>query len=219
MTTARKKAYAKIRDAILGGKFPPGSHLKEEDLARLFHVSRTPVRQALRALATEGLVTIPSNRRTQVADVSERYFEEVFDVLAQLESYSAGLAAVRMTPEQLAKVKAIQAKLEEAVKLSDDNDQVFLDLNSQFHKAIHKACDNDKVYELILRIVDLPHNLYLKFRGLTESHSPKALSEHRQIIAALEAKDKPYAEMLMRSHVESVRRHYRQRWAAHGLQE
>ncbi len=216
MATARQKAYSKIRGAILIGRFPPGSHLKEEDLSRLYAVSRTPVRQALRALAEEGLVTIHANRRSRVADVSERYFEEIFDVLAELESYAAGLAAERMSNEQLAHVRAIQAKLEAAVKSTGDNDQVFLDLNSEFHKAIHVACDNDKVYELILRVVDLPHNLYLKFRGITESHSPKALSEHRQIVDALAKRDRAHAALLMRAHIESVRRHYRDRWKVGG---
>lgn len=216
MPTAKNKTYTKIRELILGGKFAPGSHLKEDELSRLYRVSRTPVRQALRMLASEGLVTIRSNRRTHVAEVSERYFEEIFDVLAELESYSAGLAASRMTDARLAHIKDIQSKLESAVKRSSDNDRVFLELNSQFHKAIHLGSENDKVYELILRVVDLPHNLYLKFRGLTESHSNKALSEHRQIIASLERRDRSHAALLMRAHVESVRRHYRERWVAFG---
>ena len=96
MPTAKQRAYEKIRKSIFSGTFPPGSHLREEELARVCKASRTPVRQAIRMLASEGLVTIGANKRCYVSNVDETHAEEIFDLLAFLEGYSAGLAAERI---------------------------------------------------------------------------------------------------------------------------
>eukprot|EP01031_Cornospumella_fuschlensis_P015528 gene15528-18984_t len=101
LPTAKLRTYQTIRKAILSGTFPPGSHLREEELSELCETSRTPVRQAIRRLADEGFVTIGANKRSYVADVDEIHAEEIFDFLACLESYLAGLAALRITPEKL----------------------------------------------------------------------------------------------------------------------
>ena len=88
-STAQNRAYVIIRKAILNGRFPPGSPLRQEQLAKQFHLSRTSVRFAIQSLADDGLVEIGDTRRSFVADISETHAEETFDILAVLEPYSA----------------------------------------------------------------------------------------------------------------------------------
>jgi DNA-binding GntR family transcriptional regulator len=208
--TAKQRAYEKIRKAIFKGSFQPGSHLKEEELAAYCEASRTPVRQAIRMLASEGLVTIGTNKRSYVSDVSETHAEEIFDLLSFLESYSAGLAAKRITPESLDKLRAIVAEQEALVRRRPDDDRAFLELNSRFHRTLHRSCGNRTLTELIFRIVDFAQSLYLKLGQSTESHS--SLRQHQAIVDALARRDSAHAELMMRVHTESVRREFRELW-------
>jgi DNA-binding GntR family transcriptional regulator len=210
VTTAKQRAYEKIRKAIFKGSFPPGFHLKEEDLAEYCSASRTPVRQAIRMLASEGLVTIAVNKRCYVSDVSEAHAEEIFDILSFLESYSAGLVAKRITPEALDKLRDIVAEQEALVLKRPDDDRTFLDLNSRFHRTLHRASGNRTLTELIFRIVDFAQSLYLKLGQSTESHS--SLRQHKAIVDALAKGDSAHAELMMRVHTESVRREFRELW-------
>lgn len=211
MPTATQRAYAKIRKAILTGKFPRGFHLGEDEIAAFCHTSRTPVRHAIGLLATEGLVTVRSNGRSYVSDMTIEHFEEMFDVMAMLESYSAGLAAVRVTRQQLEELRAVSAALARAARGPYD-EKLLLELNSQFHKAIHAASGNGRLNELVLQIVDFPHTVYLKFGDTGSSHNEDALSEHDRIMEALEQGDREQTSLMMKVHTEAVRRRARALW-------
>ena len=91
-STAIKTAYNAIFEGIIQRTYLPGYHLREEVFSEILNISRTPVRQAIRQLAAEGLVDIKENRRSYVKDVSEENIEIIYDILANLESYSVGLA-------------------------------------------------------------------------------------------------------------------------------
>jgi len=208
--TAKNKAYGKIRNAIFGGRFPPGHQLKEDDLIGYCDVSRTPVRQALKMLADEGLVTVMSNRRSYVADVSEAHSEEIYDILSMLESYSAGLAAQRITADELKTLQEILREMDKITRTSPHDGKGFLELNSRFHKAIHSAAGNATLYEILQRIVDFPATLYLKIGISTDNEA--AITEHSAIIDALAAGDRNYAALTMRIHTETTRREFRELW-------
>ena len=212
MATAKEIAYELIRNSIFSGKFQPGHQLKEEELAGLLDVSRTPVREALRQLADQGLIEIRANRRSYVADVTEAQFEELMDILSFLESYSARRAARRISKGELEELKQINAEIEQAV----DDDPHFLQLNSKFHRAIHRAAGSHKLYELIDRIIDFHHNLYFKFGQIPARHNPLSVIEHQNIIEALEDGDEEYAALMMKAHNESVRRAFRHYWSERG---
>jgi len=208
--TAKQRAYNKVRNAIFGGKFPPGYQLKEDDLIDYCGVSRTPVRQALKMLADEGLVTVKSNRRSYVADVSEAHSEEIYDILAMLESYSAGLAADRITADELQILREIVAEMIALNSKRPTDGKTYLELNSKFHKAIHHCSGNATLYEIIQRIVDFPATLYLKI-GI-ETDNSTAIEEHSSIIDALAKGDRDYAAMTMKMHTETTRREFRDLW-------
>lgn len=213
MSTASEIAYREVRGDILGAVFPPGHQLKEVVLAERFGVSRTPVRQALRALADDGLVTVRPNGRTYVSEVNRAQFEETFDVVVMLESHSAGLAARHISDADIARLEAIEqdrAQVSSTDRKADH--RVFIDLNSEFHRIIHRASNNEKVMDLVMRVVDFPNNIYTMFGQINSSHNPKSLAQHQQIIEALKARDREWTTLEMRAHAESVRRSYRTLW-------
>ena len=210
MTTANKLAFDKIRNAIFGGKFPPGYQLKEEELAKRFDVSRTPIRQAIRSLADQGLVEIRSNRRSYVTEINEAQFEQQFDLLAFLESYSAGLSAERISKQNIERLRELNAGMQETIETEDN--KRFLELNAEFHQIIHENSGSNKVLELLHRIIQFPHNLYLKFGQIPDWHNAESVVEHEQIIDALESGDRSFAEIRMRAHTESVRTAFRELW-------
>jgi DNA-binding GntR family transcriptional regulator len=208
--TAKQRAYEKIRKSIFSGAFPPGFHLGEEELAEVCKASRTPVRQAIRMLAAEGLVTIGANKRCYVSDVDEAHAEEIFDLLSFLEGYSAGLAAERASDEQVKELREIIDAQRKLVDSRPNDDRAFLELNSRFHRALHGCSGNRTLNDLIARIVDFTQSLYLKLGRSTES-KPQVM-QHEAIVDAIAKRDRRYAEMMMRVHLESVRREFRELW-------
>ena len=213
MATARERVYQKIRTRIFSGKYSPGHQLKEEELAEDFAVSRTPVRMALRQLADEGLVTVRSNHRSYVSDVGETQFGEIFELIVFLESYSASLSARRVTPGQLGQLRRLVDEMEHLVRERPDDHRAFLENNAQFHRLIHSIHGNQKVKEVLDRVVNFPHNLYLKFGQINAQHNPKSVEEHRAIVEALAAGDPAFTALTFRMHSESVRRSFRELWA------
>jgi len=212
VATAKQQAYERIRNAIFSGTFEPGYQLKEEALAEKLGISRTPVREAVRLLANEGLVDIKPNRRSYVADITETQFEEVFDLLAYLESYSAGLASAHIPQSAIDKLHSLNNAMAKTVAPADNRE--FLTLNSQFHRTIHQYSESHKVHELLMRIIEFPHNLFLKFDQIPDWHNSRSVVEHDLIINALASGDKNFATVQMRAHTESVRHAFRSLWVA-----
>jgi DNA-binding GntR family transcriptional regulator len=210
LPTAKLRTYQTIRKAILNGTFPPGSHLREEELSELCNTSRTPVRQAIRRLADEGLVTIAANKRSYVADVDETHAEEIFDFLAFLESYLAGLAATRITPEKLEDLRSVLDLQKQLISAHPEDDQRFLELNIQFHRLIHQAGGSPILLEIASRVENFTQSLYLKHGKATENAG--SVQQHEELFDALASGDKTRSELLMRLHVESVRKECREIW-------
>ena len=206
MSTAQNLAYAKIRHAILSGTFRPGSQLRQEELADKFKMSRTSVRFAIQALADDGLVEIGETRRSFVADITETHAEETFDILSLLEPYSAGLAAERASDQDIDELRALIEEMQDVIK----DDIRFLELNSRFHRKIHRMSGNRALREIIERLVDFPTTLYLKLGKSTESGD--ANDDHRRILNALEHRDRELVALEMKAHVEYRRREFREQW-------
>lgn len=210
MTTAKQRAYQQLRDAIFSGTFKPGHQLKEEELADQINVSRTPIRQAIHLLADQGLVDIRPNHRSYVADFTAAQFEEVFDLLSFLEGYSAGLAAIHIPQSAIDELRKLNELMSKTCAPADNRE--FLELNSKFHKIIHEHSGSQKVNGLLLRLIEFPHNLYLKFNQIPDWHNAQSVIEHSLIIESLASGDKRFATMQMRAHIESVRHAFRKLW-------
>lgn len=209
--TARAKAYRHIKQEILTGAFPPGFHLREERLTEIIGVSRTPVRQALSMLAGEGFVYVNDNKRSYVMDVDEESAEEIFDLLIKLEGYSAKLAAKKIDPQKLQELEELHQRMVELSSGDNYNDEIFLDLNAQFHDKVHLLSGNKQLYEMIKKIVNFPTIIYLKFNVRTESDGSN--HHHGEILKALRERDAEMAEVLMRMHVAYIKSEYRNIWS------
>jgi len=203
VATAKKQAYERLRNAIFSGAFEPGYQLKEEALAGKLKVSRTPVREAIRLLANEGLVDIKSNRRSYVADITETQFEEIFDLLSFLEGYSIGLAVTSIPDSAIDKLRDLNEEMSKTSAPQDNRE--FLQLNTEFHKTIHSYSESHKAHDLLMRIIEFPHNLYLKFNQIPDWHNSRSVD-------ALTSGNKQYAISQMQAHTESVRHAYRELW-------
>ncbi|MEO1081727.1 MAG: GntR family transcriptional regulator [Pseudomonadota bacterium] len=202
--TAVKQAYEHIRNAIFSREFPPGFHLREEEFSETLNMSRTPVRQAIRQLATEGLVDIKENRRSYVTDVADEDIDLIFDLVAILESYSVRRAAERITSEQLEELKQIEDDLEAA---DPEDDSSFLNANARFHNLLHDASGSRLLRKLVDLVISYPMLFYLKAGVHTENET--AAKEHREIIDALINGTPDYAALKMRIHTETVRNQYK----------
>ncbi len=202
--TAVKQAYDYIRSAIFNRTYPPGFHLREEVFAETLNMSRTPVRQAIRQLASEGLVDIKENRRSYVTDVADEDIDLIFDLVALLESYSVRRAAERLTSEQIDELRAIEDELEAA---DEDDDSSFLEANARFHNLLHDASGSRLLRKMVDLVISYPMLFYLKAGVHTENKT--AAKEHREIIEAIVEGTPDYAALKMRVHTETVRHQYK----------
>ncbi|WP_018700728.1 GntR family transcriptional regulator [Amorphus coralli] len=199
---ARRPRVAEIRDAlengILTGEVPAGERLDEQALADRFGVSRTPVREAVRQLASTGLVELIPNRGAFVRKVSTRELIEMFEVMAGLEAMAGRLATRRASPEQMGRLVAALEACERAAA-SGDTDAYYAE-NGVFHAAIYEASGNDFLIAEASRL----HQRLMTYRRL-QLRVPRrmghSLAEHRAIVEAITAGDETQAETALREHI------------------
>ncbi|MSQ75944.1 MAG: GntR family transcriptional regulator, partial [Rhodoferax sp.] len=130
-----------LRQRIFARELPPGSWIDELKIAEAYGISRTPLREALKVLATEGLITMKLRRGAYVTEVSDRDLADVYHLLGLLESDAAAAVAERATPAQLLELQALHAELE-ASGLPDQADQDrFFDVNERFHMCLLDLAD------------------------------------------------------------------------------
>lgn len=201
-------AYDGIRAAILDGRYPQGTHLKEELLAASLGVSRTPVREALRRLAADGMIRYGDGQGAQVARWSDVELEEIIGLRAHLESYGARLAARRITAGQLAELQRLDGEMMRAAadKPPDFLARIAL-ANDRFHKLIMEAAQCDRLAAMINGLIEVP--LVLRtFRNYSDAELHRSLHHHGDVVAALGDRDAERAEAVMRAHLLSARRLY-----------
>ncbi|MDF1485217.1 GntR family transcriptional regulator [Ramlibacter sp. H39-3-26] len=187
-----------LRQRIYHRQLEPGSWIDELKIAEEFGISRTPLREALKVLAAEGLVTMKVRRGAYVTEVSAKDLADVYHLLSLLESDAAGVVACRATPAQLQQLQALHAELEAA---TDDRDR-FFEINERFHLRVLEIADNRWRLQLVAdlrKVMKLNrHNSLLKTGRIAES-----LAEHRAIMAALATHDGAAAIACMQAHFDS----------------
>lgn len=190
-----------LRDAILSGRFKPGERLVEDRLARRFGVSRNPVREALKALHSEGIVTIAPRRGATVARLSIDEAEEVIELRSALEGLSARLAARRLEPEAGDNLEAILRQGDEA---ADRGDHAELHrLNDAFHSALAEAGSNRYLADFMRSLRAKTHWL---FASISRERSVESWREHASILRAVLDRDQEMAALLASRHVTNVGR-------------
>lgn len=184
-----------LRQRIFNRELAPGSWIDELKLAEEYGISRTPLREALKVLATEGLVTMKVRRGAYVTEVSERDLEDVYHLLALLESDAAGVVAETATAAQLKELQGLHQELEKAAV---DRER-FFQINEAFHMRLLEIANNrwrDQMVADLRKVMKLNrHNSLLKTGRIEES-----LQEHRAIMQALAARDAEGTAQRMREH-------------------
>ncbi|WP_163708129.1 GntR family transcriptional regulator [Mycobacterium timonense] len=198
-------AYRLIRRAIAEGEFEPGSRLVEQRIGEMFDLSRTPVREALRALAADGLVTIERNRGAIVATMSDTDIRDQYELRARLESLAAERAATRMGGDGIAALDAAIAEFDEGIELMsgpspDAGLRRITAANSAFHQAIVVGAQHRRLSALLEHAVDIPL-VYQVFRHQTRQERERSNLFHRMVRDAIADGEAQRAGALMAEHI------------------
>lgn len=212
MSRASKKAYKAIRARILTGEFAPGAHLKEEELAEVCGVSRTPIRDALRTLSAEEYVRVVPNHGAYVAEWSDDDIKDIFTLRAMLEGYAAQLAAARAMPGHIEEMSHLYRAVSEMLEKSGEPDrEMFLQVNRRFHEIITEAAGSRRLKLMIGRLIEQP----LIARTVTSfsvGGMVRSNQQHSDLIDAIRARDGVWAQAVMRSHILAAYQTYKQRY-------
>jgi DNA-binding GntR family transcriptional regulator len=190
-----------LAEAILSGEFAPGSRLDEQHLAQRYSVSRTPVREALRQLATTGLIEMRPRRSAVVARVTPAQLEELFVAMGELEATCARLAALSMGPTERRGLQALHDQMKEIAARNDPVE--FADANHALHGMIYKGAHNAILAETAVSI----RRRLAPFRRAQfhlEGRLPRSLAEHDAVVSAIVRGDAPAAHAAMLHHVTLV---------------
>lgn len=200
MSRAGDRAYSGIRTLIVSGELPPGAPLREEHLADLCGVSRTPVREALRRLEAELFVVRSETQRTLVADWSQQDIDEMFTLRGMLESHAAARAATRITDLAIGELAALNTSIDMAVSSPVADVQSFLDHNREFHRVILDAAASPRLSASLATLIEQP---VVRRTALHYSREQLARSahEHGELISAFAARDADWARAVMHSHI------------------
>ncbi|MDA5194170.1 GntR family transcriptional regulator [Govanella unica] len=211
MSRASDIAYLEIRAKILSGELAPGSQLKEEELADICKVSRTPIRDALRRLEAEMFVRRTDTQRTYVPEWTSGDIEEVFTLRAMLEGHAAARAAERITGMQIDQLRLhndlIAKSMLDVKNLDIDS---FLQQNRLFHDLVIETAASTRLAGMLSKLVEQPivHRTALGYdqREMLQSHT-----EHEQLIAAFRDSDGQWAQSVMTSHIRRAYHAYEAR--------
>jgi DNA-binding GntR family transcriptional regulator len=196
-------AYEFLKSSVLSGHFNPGERLTEEHLAKKLGVSRTPVREALHKLESEGLIKPLETRGFIVSRDSKDEVEELFELRAILEGYALRMISERISEEDLKQLDRLVAGAEDALRRKR-MEEVFK-WNTKFHDTLHGiVVDKKRLHRLLVNI----RKYVLRYRMDTLQYpdgGKRAVDGHRKILLALKLKDPDLCERMMREHIQEAK--------------
>lgn len=192
----------RLRLRIFSHELTPGSWIDELKIAEAYGISRTPLREALKVLAAEGLVTMKVRRGAYVTEVSERDLTDVYHLLSLLEADAASVVAATATESQLEELQTLHHELEAAAKPGQQDRAQFFEINERFHLRLLEIANNrwrDQLVADLRKVMKLNrHNSLLKSGRIDES-----LNEHRSLMTAILARDAVLAMQYMQVHFKN----------------
>ncbi len=197
-TTLAERIEARIEADIVEGRLLPGDRLDEEELAERLSASRTPVREALRKLASSGLVSIRPRAGASVARPTITDLVELFEVVAELEAFAARLSCARASEDQLAEIARMHALCEH--EAANGTAESYFEVNRRFHGAIWDGSNNSALVDQ-LRLADRRLSPYRRHITFHPGRCKDSQSEHRKIATALATRSAEAAATEMRDHV------------------
>ena len=191
-----------LRQRIFKRELEPGNWIDELKIAEEYGISRTPLREALKVLAAEGLVTMKVRRGAYVTEVSAQDLADVYHLLSLLESDAAAVVAQQATPAQLGELQQLHQQLEAAALADQEDTQQFFSVNERFHLRLLEIANNrwrDQMAADLRKVMKLYRQNSLQKSGRVA----QSLAEHRVIMDALVARDACASAAAMRSHLAS----------------
>lgn len=196
----REMVFESLREAIIQGRLRPGERLMEIQLAEEMGVSRTPVREAIRKLELEGFVVMVPRKGAYVAGISVKDIVDIFEVRAALEGLAAGLAAERITEEEMDQLERSIHK----INVSAEEDlQAVVEGDTAFHALIYKSSRNQRLEQIIINL----HEQINRFRVTSLSQPGRlkiALDEHTKIVESISDRNVEESQKLATEHIENA---------------
>ena len=205
--------FARLRQLIIAGELAPGSKIPERELCARFGVSRTPLREAIKVLAAQGLVRLEQHRGAIVAEMEPVELEELLPISAAIEALSGKLACEHITDEEVAAIRTLHDRMMAAHRAGDRD--TYLAFNYKIHNSILAAARNpllSSVYDATFFKVGRTRVRPL----LTPEILAQALADHEDIITALETRNGERLATLLKRHIETLFDAYRNAWTANG---
>lgn len=202
VATKSELAYARVRELILSGELAPGAVLNQATVARQIGVSTTPLREALRRLAQQGLVELGAHRDARVAPLDATEARDLVELRQDLDPLAAGLAAQRRTAANLAEMADSLARLE---SLPTDPSPAQLAGHRRFHAAVYRASHNALLVATLEGLWDKTdrYRRHALRAGRSDEEVAQRAEEHRLLVEAVQDRDAAAATELMRRHVET----------------
>jgi DNA-binding GntR family transcriptional regulator len=198
----REDIYETMRDDITFGHFMPGERLTEKKLSDIYKASRSPIREALRQLESEGLISFERNKGIEVSKPTIKQVEEIFNIRELLEGYSVRLSVGQMNKKDVGDLTRFHKNLIRAAR--DNNIEAWLQNNSLFHGYFRDKADNENLSQLIIMLRRRTYH----YQTLSFNYSPNFetyIGQHAAILDACEKKDSSLAERLMRFHIQTIK--------------
>jgi len=194
----REIVFETLREAIISGVLKPGERLMEVQLAEEMGVSRTPVREAIRKLELENFVVMVPRKGAYVADLSTKDIVDVFEIRAALEALAAGLAAERITDEELEELQQILVQSTKSQSLEE-----IIAIDTKFHDALYRASRNERLVQIISNL----REQIQRFRSTTLASPGRlkdTLEEHKKIVDAVSERNVQLAQQLAVEHIDNA---------------
>lgn len=205
LISIRERVYLYIKDLILDGEFKTGDRLVERELAERLNISRTPIREALFRLESQGFVKTVPRKGVIVADISEKEIIEVFTILSSLEVLAVKLAVQKLDDETKSKFITCIQKVEEC--LQNKNEVDFSDLHSELNYLLYSSAKNTKLYEILSGLSDYIR-AFAKKGYQKAGRAEQSMEEHLKIMEAIVNKESDMSEYLTKIHIENSKKAY-----------
>lgn len=196
----RDVVFKTLRKGILTGELKPGERLMEIHLANRLGVSRTPIREAIRKLELEGLVTMIPRRGAEVANITEKNLKDVLEVRRALESLAIELACERITEETKLELEERLKKVEDAVQTKDSS--LIASADVAFHDTIVEASGNNRLIQLVNNLGEQMYRYRFEYIKDMSKH-PQIMSEHKIMFQCIMDKDKAKAAQIVKVHIDN----------------
>ncbi|MYL71673.1 FCD domain-containing protein [Halobacillus litoralis] len=203
------EAYERIKKSIIEGAYAPGTRLTEENLAKELQISRTPIREAIKRLETERLIS-PLKRGVIVSEFNTEDIRQIYNLRALLEGYAAAEAAVNRSDEDIEAMERCNEQFKDLLETPTyertERLNEIMELNNQFHSAVYNASHNEHLRFHISSVTVLPL-VFRSFYWYNEYQLKKSLELHQTISVAIQANEPDRAKTAMQEHIYQGRDH------------